>query len=115
MPKAIVAAVVVYLVADAAFDFVLQPIELGYLHAFLAMFCGMFVGGFLANKNFVWIAVTLNLFFSVLTYTVISRMRDQSPIDLILEQHFMVSLGSFVGAILGAWLGRNIALNRAES
>jgi len=115
MAKAIVAAVVVYLVADAAFDFILKPIGLEYLHAFLAMFCGMLVGGYLANKNFVWIAVALNLFFSALTYTVISRMRDQSPIELILEQHFMVSAGSFVGAILGAWFGRKITLRRTDA
>ena len=40
MIKAIVAAIVVYLVSDAGWDFVLEPIGLTYLHAFLAMFCG---------------------------------------------------------------------------
>jgi uncharacterized membrane protein YfcA len=109
MLKAIIAAVVVYLLADAAWDFVLEPIGLSYLHAFLAMFCGMLVGGYLANRNFIWVAVALNLFFSTLTYVLVARMRNQSPVDLILEQHLMVSVGSFVGAILGAWLGQRIA------
>ena len=114
MLKAIIAAIVVYLLIDAASDFVLEPIGLTYLHAFLAMFCGMFVGGYLAGRPFIWIAVGINLFFSALTYIVVARMRDQSPIDLLLEQHLMISVGSFVGAILGAWLGRVIATRRAS-
>jgi len=110
MLKAVVAAIVVYLVGDAAWSFVLKPIGLDYMHAFLAMFCGMLVGGYIANKNFVWVAIAINLFFSTLTYVLVARMRDQSPIDLLLEQHLMVSIGSFAGAILGAWLGRRLAV-----
>jgi len=109
MLKAIVAAIIVYLSGDAAFTYVLEPVGLGYLHAFLAMFCGMAVGGFLANRNFIWIALLINLLFSGLTYILIGRMREQSPIDLLLEQHLMISVGSFVGAALGAWAGRAIA------
>lgn len=78
------------------------------------MFCGMFVGGYLAGRNFVWIAVVLNLFFSGLTYLAVAQMRDQPPIDLLREQHPLISVGSFAGAMLGAWLGRRIALRRAE-
>ena len=37
-------------------------------------------------------------------------MREQSVMSLVLEQHPMVSLGSFAGAILGAWLGRELAV-----
>ena len=106
MLKAIIAAIVVYLAVDAASDFVLGPLGLSYLHAFIAMFCGMFVGGYLARRNFIWIAILLNLGFSSLTYVVVAQMREQSVISLIAEQHPMVSIGSFGGAILGAWLGR---------
>ena len=109
MLKAVIAAIVVYLIGDAVWSFVLNPIGLDYMHAFLAMFCGMLVGGYIANRNFVWAALAINLFFSVLTYVLVARMRDQSPIDLFLEQHLMVSVGSFAGAILGAWLGRRVA------
>jgi uncharacterized PurR-regulated membrane protein YhhQ (DUF165 family) len=108
MIKAIIAAVAVYLLVDAASDFVLQPLGLGYSHAFLAMFCGMSVGGYLANRNFIWVAITINLVFSVVTYVAVALMREQSVIDLVLEQHPMISLGSFAGAILGAWLGRSL-------
>lgn len=106
MLKAIIAAIFVYLAMDAASNFVLGPLGLGYLHAFIAMFCGMFVGGYLAKRNFIWIAILLNLAFSALTYVVVAQMREQSVISLITEQHPMVSLGSFGGAILGAWLGQ---------
>jgi uncharacterized membrane protein YfcA len=116
MAAAIVAAVIVYLLADAGWSYVLKPIGLDYMHAFLAMFCGMLVGGYIANRNFIWVAVALNLFFSTLTYVLVARMRGQSPVDLLLEQHFMISLGSFAGAILGAWLGRRLAAGvNAES
>ena len=109
MWKAILAAVVVYLATDAAAGFLLEPVGLTYLHAFIAMFCGMLVGGYLAGRNFIWIAIALNLGFSMLTYVVVAQMREQSVISLILEQHPMVSIGSFAGAILGAWLGRQLA------
>jgi len=105
MLKAIAAAVVVYLLSDPVADFFLEPLGLEYFHAFIAMFCGMFVGGFLSTRNFIWVALGLNLFFSGLTYVVVGQMREQSPLDLALEQHLMVSLGSFAGAVLGAWLG----------
>ena len=64
MLKAIPAAIVVYLIVDAASDFVLAPIDATYLHAFIAMFCGMLVGGYLAKQHFVWVAVLINLIFS---------------------------------------------------
>ena len=109
MLKAIIAAVVVYLLVDAASDFFLAPIGATYLHAFIAMFCGMLVGGYLAKQKFVWVAVLINLIFSVVTYTLVARMREQAILDLVLEQHLAISLGSFVGAILGAWLGMYLA------
>jgi uncharacterized PurR-regulated membrane protein YhhQ (DUF165 family) len=110
---AVIAAIIVYLLVDAASDLVLKPVGLEYMHAFLAMFCGMLVGGYLANKTFIWIAVAINLVFSLLTYILVAQMRDQSPTDLLLEQHPMISIGSFAGAILGAWLGRKIALSKS--
>jgi len=110
MATAIVAAIIVYLLADAGWSYVLKPAGLDYMHAFLAMFCGMLVGGYIANQNFIWIAIALNLFFSTLTYVLVAKMRDQSPVDLLLEQHIMISIGSFVGAILGAWLGRRVSI-----
>ena len=113
MLKAIVAAILVYLLTDAAADLALKPMGLGYLHAFLAMFCGMFVGGYIANRNFVWVAAAINLFFSIVTYILVAKMREQSPVDLLMEQHPMISIGSFAGAILGAWLGRRIALRKS--
>jgi len=105
MLKAISAAIIVYLLADAGLNYVLEPVGLSYMHAFLAMFCGMLVGGYLATSNFIWIALALNLFSSTLTYLLIANMREQAPLDLMLEQHPMISIGSFAGAALGAWLG----------
>ena len=112
MWKAIVAAIVVYAAVDAAGGFMLRQFGLAYLHAFIAMFCGMFVGGYMAGRNFIGIAVALNLGFSLLNYVILARMREQSVIGLILEQHPMVTVGSFAGAILGAWLGGRFALQR---
>lgn len=112
MWKAIVAAIVVYAAVDAAGGFMLRQFGLAYLHAFIAMFCGMFVGGYMAGRNFIGIAVALNLGFSLLNYVIVARMREQSVIGLILEQHPMVTVGSFAGAILGAWLGGRFALQR---
>ncbi len=112
MWKAILAAILVYLATDAAGDFLLKPIGLSYMHAFVAMFCGMLVGGYLAGRNFIWIAVALNLAFSTLTYVVVAQMREQTVLSLIMEQHPMVSIGSYAGAILGAWLGRRLATLR---
>ena len=112
---AIAASIAIYLVIDASSDFILKPLGLNYLHAFLAMFFGMLVGGYIARTRFVWIAVTINLLFSTLTYVLVARMRDQSPIDLILEQHPMISIGSFAGAMLGAWLGQLLAASRRDS
>ena len=110
LAAAVVAAIIVYLLADAGWSFVLAPIGLEYMHAFLAMFCGMLVGGYIAHRNFIWIAIALNLFFSTLTYVLVAKIRDQSPVDLLLEQHLMISIGSFAGAILGAWLGRRVSV-----
>jgi hypothetical protein len=115
MLKAIGAAVIVYLLADAGLNYILEPLGLGYMHAFLAMFCGMLAGGYLANRNFIWIALALNLFSSTLTYLLIANMREQSPIDLLLEQHPMISIGSFAGAALGAWLGGEIRQRKSAS
>ncbi len=115
MIKPIAAAIVVYLLADALSDFLLAPIGLEYMHAFIAMFCGMFVGGYLAKSNFVWIALGINLFFSIVTYVAVAQMRDQSVVSLFLEQHLMVSAGSFVGAALGAWVGQKLKVVRKVS
>jgi hypothetical protein len=112
MIKPIAAAIAVYLLADALGDFLLAPIGLEYLHAFIAMFCGMFVGGYLAKSNFVWIALAINLFFSILTYVGVAMMREQSVLSLVQEQHLMVSLGSFAGAALGAWAGQKFKAAR---
>jgi len=116
MTKPVIASIIVYLIMDSVSDFILEPIGLDYLHAFIAMFCGMFVGGLVAGKNFVPAALIINLCFSMLTYMLVAQMREQSVISLIGEQHLMVSVGSFAGAALGAWLGRQLAqLRRSDS
>lgn len=118
MWKAVLAAIVVYIALDAAGTFVLTPFGLNYLHAFIAMFFGMLVGGYLAGrmgKGFVLIALVLNLGFSGLNYFVVANMREQSVLSLIAEQHLMVSAGSLVGAILGAWLGSQLAGRREQA
>lgn len=103
--KPVVAAIGVYLLVDALSGLLLAPMGLEYMHAFIAMFCGMLVGGYLAKFNFIWAAIAINLFFSTLTYVVVAQMREQTVLSLVQEQHLMVSVGSFAGAILGAWLG----------
>ncbi len=115
MLKAIVAAVIVYVLADAVWGLVLKPFGLSYMHAFLAMFCGMLVGGCLATRSFIVPAITINVVISGLTYVLIAGMRGQSPFALLLEQHPMVSIGSFAGAIMGAWLGRKISGKKAAA
>ena len=114
MIKAIVSAVAVYLVIDAGSDLLLEPLGLGYLHAFIAMLCGMFVGGWLAGRRFLPVALLLALGFSLISYVIVSQMREQSLLSLILEQHPMISVGSIAGAALGAWLGQ-WAAGRASS
>ena len=105
--KAAAAAMLIYIILDAAADFLLEPLGLGYLHAFIAMFGGMFVGGWLACRGFIPVALGLGLFFSMLSYVLVAQMRDQSVLALIAEQHPMVSIGSLVGALLGAWAGQS--------
>ncbi|MEE4186807.1 MAG: hypothetical protein V2J12_13685 [Gammaproteobacteria bacterium] len=105
MTKAVIAAIIVYLLADPLSDAVLEPFGLGYLHAFTAMLAGMLIGGYLAPRSFIGPALLITLVFSVLTYVLIARGRGQPVLELIAEQHLMVSLGSFAGAALGAWLG----------
>ena len=105
MIKAVVLAIVVYVLADPVSDRILEPFGLGYLHAFFAMFSGMAVGGYLAPRNFVGIALLINLTFSALTYVLVASRREQPVFDLVAEQHLMVSVGSFAGAALGAWVG----------
>lgn len=113
--KAAAVAMLVYIALDAAADFVLEPLGLGYLHAFLAMFGGMFVGGWLARRGFILIALGLSLFFSMLSYVLVAQMRDQSVLELIAGQHPMVSVGSIVGALLGAWAGQSLGRRRVEA
>lgn len=105
MTKAVLAAIAAYALADVASDRLLEPFGLGYLHAFVAMFVGMAVGGYLAPRNFIPVALLINLTLSALTYVLVAQRREQSLLELIGEQHLMVSLGSFVGAGVGAWLG----------
>ncbi len=115
MLKAIIAAIAVYLLIDVASDFVLAPIGMTYLHAFLAMLFGMAAGGYLAGRSFITVAIVINVLFSGLTYLMVANMRDQSLVELILEQHPMISAGSFAGAIIGAWLGRMLAIRLHRS
>jgi hypothetical protein len=110
--RASIVAIVIYLVLDAGSDFLLEPIGLTYLHAFIAMFGGMFVGGWIAQKGFVPVAVCLSLAFSMLSYVLVANMRDQALLDLILEQHPMISIGSIVGAVLGALSGQFLRQRR---
>ena len=58
--------------------------------------------------------VLVNLGFSGLNYVVVANWREQSVLSLIAEQHLMVSVGSGVGAILGAWLGGQLAVRREQ-
>lgn len=109
MAKAIVAAIVVYALGDGVWSFLLAPVGLSYLHAFLAMLGGMFVGGYLAKRPFIAIAVTISILLSLVNYALVANMRDQNMLELMLEQHPMVSIGSIVGAALGAWLGQSLA------
>jgi len=113
MLKAVIVAIGVYLVADPVSDFMLEPVGLSYLHAFAAMFVGMLAGGYLAPRSFVGVALLINLTFSVLTYVLVARVREQPVLDLIAEQHLMVSTGSFVGAGLGAWVGMHLKRRHA--
>jgi hypothetical protein len=108
-----VAAILAYLVLDAGSQVVLEPIGLNYLHAFIAMFGGMFIGGWIARRGFVPLAVGLSLMFSLLSYVLVASMRDQGVIDLVLEQHPMISLGSIIGALLGAQTGQFFGRRRA--
>ena len=110
--RASVAAILVYLLLDAGSDLVLEPVGLVYLHAFIAMFSGMFVGGWIAQRGFVPVAVGLSLAFSMLSYVLVANMRDQGVLDLILEQHPMISIGSIVGAALGALAGQFLGQRR---
>jgi hypothetical protein len=110
--RASVAAILIYLLLDTGSDFLLGPIGLTYLHAFIAMFGGMFVGGWIARRSFVPVAVSLSLAFSMLSYVLVASMRDQDVLDLILEQHPMISVGAIVGAALGAIAGQFVGERR---
>lgn len=113
MVKAVLAAIACYLVGDVLFSRLLDPLGLGYLHAFLAMLVGMVAGGYLAGRGFIPVALAINLVFSILTYVGVSRMRGQPLLELISEQHPMISVGTFAGAALGAWLGMRLRQSRA--
>lgn len=115
MLKAILAATACYLAGDVLFSRLLDPLGLGYLHAFLAMLVGMLAGGYLAGRGFIPVALGINLAFSALTYVVVSRLRGQPLLELIGEQHPMISVGSFAGAALGAWLGMRLRRSRTAS
>lgn len=104
--RASIVAVLIYLVLDAGSDFILEPLDLYFLHAFIAMFGGMFVGGWIARRDFVPVAIGLSLTFSMLSYLIVANMRDQGLLELILEQHPMISIGAIVGAALGAMVGQ---------
>jgi hypothetical protein len=106
--KASVVAIACYLAGDVVLSRLLEPLGLGYLHAFAAMLIGMLAGGYVARQGFIPIALGINLAFSALTYTVVSALRDEPVLDLIAAQHPMISLGSFAGAALGAWLGMRL-------
>lgn len=108
MLKPVLVAIACYLAGDVLFSRLLEPLGLGYLHAFLAMLVGMLAGGYLARRGFVPVALAINLAFSALTYVLVSLMRGQPLLELIGEQHPMISLGSFAGAALGAWLGMRL-------
>lgn len=108
MLKPVLVAIACYLAGDVLFSRLLEPLGLGYLHAFLAMLVGMLAGGYLARRAFVPVALAINLAFSALTYVLVSLMRGQPLLELIGEQHPMISLGSFAGAALGAWLGMRL-------
>lgn len=113
MTKAIAVAVAVYIAADVLFDRLLEPFGLGYLHAFAAMSAGMLAGGYLAGHGFLPVALGINLVFSALTYGVVARLRDQNVLELIMDQHPLVSIGSFVGAALGAMAGMRLRRSAA--
>jgi len=115
MLKAVFAAIAVYLLADAVGSRLLEPVGLGYWHAFLAMFCGMLVGGYILKRGFIGIALLINLAFSMLSYVLVAQMRSQPLLDLIREQHLMISIGSFAGAALGAWVGMQLATRRGSA
>jgi hypothetical protein len=108
MLKPVLVAIACYLAGDVLFSRLLEPAGLGYLHAFLAMLFGMLAGGYVAGRSFVPVALAINLAFSALTYVAVARLRGQEVLDLIREQHPMISLGSFAGAALGAWLGMRL-------
>lgn len=108
MLKPILVAIACYVAGDALFSRVLTPLGLDYLHAFLAMFAGMLAGGYLARRGFIPVALLINLTFSALTYVLVSRMRDVQLLELVGEQHPMISIGSFAGAALGAWIGMRL-------
>jgi len=111
--KPIAASILVYLASDVLWTYLLTPIGLGDLHALLAMFGGMVVGGFLARQGFLWTAISIAVFFSLLSYGAVAMMRDQNILELVVEQSLLISLGSFAGAVGGAtvgmWLGRQHA------
>ena len=113
MWKASLVAIVVYLAGDALLDRLLEPLGLGYLHAAGALFAGMLAGGYLAGRGFVPVALAITLAFSALTYGIVATLRDQPVLELIGAQHPMVSVGSFAGAVLGAWAGMRLRRTRA--
>jgi len=115
MLKAVLAAIACYLTGDVLFSRLLDPLGLGYLHAFLAMLVGMLAGGYVAGRGFIPVALAINLAFSTLTYVAVSRMRGQPLLELIGEQHPMISVGTFAGAALGAWLGMRLRQSRTAS